>query len=166
MAETEVQPGFDRRSLIKKGLVGAGIAATAPVISTFNTAAFAQTLDGIFGAQYQGIVVNAPGQITSGTPVQLAANNTVGACITEVPLHNGAPVMPTADISEALNGTTSVTFTVTGDCVFIDAASDFGNGNPQCLSNAQFTAFGTNTITWTPGPGARTYRLRLVIDCG
>ena len=159
----EVRPGFDRRSLIKKGLVGAGIAVTAPVISTFNTAAFAQSLDGLFAAQYT-IVVNAAGQVTEITRVP---KDTVGACITEVPAHNVATEIPDADINEINNGTT-VTFTATEDCVFVDAAADTGNGEQQCIDDppSPFSAMPGDPLTFTPPTAGETYRVRLVIDCG
>ena len=170
MAETEVQPGFDRRSLIKKGLVGAGIAATAPVISTFNTAAFAQSLDGFWFAQYDPVSVNASGQITS-VVIPRVAKTTVGSCDSAIDVNiNDTPEIPAADITAAPSGgapPTTVTWTLTGDCVFDHAAADFGNGAPQCLGqNVNFTGIGTNTLVFDPPSVARDYRIRIVINCG
>jgi len=52
MAETTDTGGFDRRALIKKGLVAGGIAAAAPMISTFNVPAFAAS-NGTFGVVFR-----------------------------------------------------------------------------------------------------------------
>jgi hypothetical protein len=74
MTETsEEAGGFDRRSLIKKGLVIGGAATVLPVISTFNAPAFAAS-PGVFVIVFDAAGAN--GGVARNPSYSIAANLT------------------------------------------------------------------------------------------
>jgi len=132
MAETTDTAGFDRRSLIKKGLVVGGVAATAPVISTFNVPAFAAS-PGTYN-----IAINIT-TLLGGITVNARVDPEPDAGCTEIqPAFVGNledPGQAAISISPVVTGAgtqRTLTFALTGEaaaeCTFIAARRRGGNG--------------------------------------
>jgi hypothetical protein len=148
MSETDEAPtGFDRRSLIKKGLVAGSIAATMPVISTFNAPVFAASVPGLHRLKFhKGLLGDDFDRVTPSN----------AGCGTSIPnwgdADNGAVV--TASATGPSSGV--YTFALTGSyasCEIIGAAASTVNALvvEVCLGDAGtgFSGVGTNTVTFT-----------------
>ena len=162
MMEQDTTSRFDRRSMIKKGLVGAGIAATVPVISTFETAAFAASVPGCHRKQYlvstSGSTISAVEQTptTSGT-----CDPSGGGCTWA----GTTSTVPTVSVSVD-QGADTVTWTLTGSyasCEFVGGSS-FRTSGSVCANPLAGAVFGSNTVTWTV-PGTQNFEVRLLILC-
>jgi hypothetical protein len=162
MTDNEATPGFDRRSLIKKGLVGAGVAAATPVISTFNSKAFAASITGIHSAQYN---INPNNDVVQPEPPD--TNN----CPPNNPGYVGG-ITGAATITVTPLAGDAFQFQLTGSyasCEFIEVTAFRGN---QCIKSADtpgaFTGVGTNTVVFDAASfsgGNGVFNLRFVILC-
>jgi hypothetical protein len=155
---------FDRRSLIKKGLVAGGVAATVPVITTFNAAAFAASVPGCHREQYliqgnlnQTITAAAQTPTVSGT-----CDPSGGGCTWASPTTPLVDPPTTASINQTTN---VVTFTLTGDyasCEIVAATAQRTTGAAGCETIT--TGIGTNTVSWEK-PDGQDWVVRLLISC-
>ena len=167
----EIRPGFDRRSLIKKGLVGAGIAVTAPVISTFNTAAFAVSIPGCHKLQFK---------IQPNTPPPVKENGDSVTCVpTPPPVHPGGgwAGATVGVINPFVNATGPTlpgrtwTFTIDAaaeNCVFTDASANKTSTDCIQAPATGFGALGGTSLTFDRdalGNDNGEFHVRLLICC-
>jgi len=149
---------LDRRALIKKGLVAGGIVATAPVITTFNSAAFASSVPGFHSFQYT---------INPNTDVVLSATPDTTNCPPANPNYVGGNVGLATVTTSPLAGD-AYQFQLTGayaSCEWVDATAFRGS---QCLGPASFTGIGTNTLTFDAASfsgGSGVFTVRLLAQC-
>jgi hypothetical protein len=169
MGDIEGRPGLDRRSLIKKGLVAGGIAVTAPVITTFNAAAFAVSLNGCHKTQFK-ITPQNPNQ--PATIVQLAPDAT--GCLPDHPSYAGATVGVINPFVTAVGpGPGNIyTFTLSPDltdCQFVDASANKTGTDCAPFPGTGWTINGTNTeMTFDRdvlGNDQGEFTVRLLICC-
>ncbi|HJR25138.1 MAG TPA: hypothetical protein VJ804_06670, partial [Acidimicrobiales bacterium] len=171
MTDIDAEPGLDRRALIKKGLVAGGIVATAPVISTFHTAAFASSPPGCNRVQFEvstsGSTISvAPEAVTDGGSCEPVTGPPTNCTWDDIVV----PTNPAPTISTSVNQTTdTVTFTLTGafaSCEFVggSALRTTGGGPDPCQNPLTGVTFGTNTITWAV-PNNQNWEVRLLIFC-
>ena len=170
MTDVDAEAGFDRRALIRKGLVAGGIVATAPVISTFNAAAFASSVPGCHRKQY---LVDGPTNGTITVTEQAPTIVSPASCFpasTSPTCAWGAQAIDTdPTISVVINQVAdTVTWTLIGSyasCRWVAGSTVRSNGtvcvNPMLLSAG---AFGTNTITWLK-PDNQERIVRLLLFC-
>jgi hypothetical protein len=168
MSDNEATPGFDRRSLIKQGLVGAGIAVTAPVISTFNTAAFAVSIPGCHKTQFK-ITPQNPNQ--PATIVQEVP--TSAGCDPDDPDYAGATVGVINPLVTATGPGPGNIYTFTLDpeaegCVFEDASANKTSTDCIQAPAPSFTGLGTTVLTFDRdalGNDQGEFHVRLLICC-
>ena len=179
MTDIDAEPGFDRRALIKKGLVAGGIVATAPVISTFNTAAFASSVPGCHQLQFS-VSGNTGG--ANPTFASVRVNETSqpdcepsGGTCTWVGTNTQDPDLAlntsfTQSTSNVGNG--SVTWTLVGSyasCEIVAATAFGGGGAGACQPATVFSPNpivpGTTSITFTRPQNNQTYNVRLIVFC-
>jgi hypothetical protein len=132
MAETnELGIGFDRRSLIKRGLVAGGIAAAAPVISTFNVPAFAAS-PGTFGIFW----FLPPGNSTAvrTAPTGEFAVGDAPNCYPAGWTHNdpGTVALPIIETTDAGNFIFTLSPGDAADCDFTAIGLETGGLTPGC----------------------------------
>ena len=164
MTDNAATSGFDRRSLIKKGLVGAGVAATAPVILTFNAAAFAASIPGCHTIQYK-ITPQNPNE-----PATIVVEPNIQGCL---PTNWEPPDGTINPFITAAGPTAGNIYTFTLDpnaegCTFFDAAANKTAGDCVDAPGPAYTGIGTTVLTFdrdSLGNDQGEFHIRLVICC-
>lgn len=166
--------GFDRRSLIKKGLVVGGAAATLPVITTFNSPAFVASVPGLHQVDWVQPIL---GGLLNGQPSRVNVVN--DECTNDLTLwpggtpDNAGLVTMTGVRDVGLDG--NFTFTLTGSyasCEFVEATVRIIAINGLlCISNGDpaITGYGTNQLVYNPDLlgdlAVLGLRIHLLVSC-
>lgn len=159
MTETSEQTGgFDRRSLIKKGIAFGGAAAVLPVITTFNAPAFAASTPGL-RVQFRLTFLNAIGAII------VLGKNRITPTATACPAFQDA----WDDASGAAPGTIVVTAALSGTILAGNARMNFtitsGNATFASLARQSGCVLGTvDTPTTASIPLSQTLDVALSDD--
>jgi hypothetical protein len=160
MTEASEEAGrFDRRSLIKRGLVIGGAATALPIISTFNAPAFAAS-----AGQY---IVYYDFTPSAGDPVRFVPPTPTNLACRPVGTFKPDPGDAELDLEESTNAGIRIFDVVQPDCLITTAVlRSTNNGGVNSCSTPAITNGGTRvSIPVAGGGGSVTRGLWLIITC-